>query len=366
MYTYLLKLFCFLLIATCLQANALPLEKIKLPPGFTISLYAEKITNAREMALGSQGTLFVGSMRAGNVYAIINDPNNNQKKKVFIIAKELNSPVGVAYKDGALYVSAVNRILRFDDIEKRLSNPPVPIIVNDAFPDEKHHGWKFIAFGPDGWLYVPVGAPCNICLSSDPRFATIMRMKPDGKDLEIFAQGIRNTVGFDWDPKTKELWFTENGRDMMGNNIPPDELNHAPKKGLHFGYPFCHAAVIPDPEFGKQRTCEEFTPSTVQLGPHVAALGMRFYTGNKFPEPYRGKIFIAEHGSWNRSSPLGYRITVVDPDKPSPDNYQIFAEGWLQESKAWGRPADVLVMPDGSLLVSDDTAHAIYKISYQE
>lgn len=358
-YPYFLYSISFLLIGTCLKAHALPLEQIKLPPGFSISLYAENISNAREMALGDDGTLFVGSMKAGNVYAIAN-------KKVYIIAKNLKSPVGVAYKNGSLYVSEINRILRFDNIEKQLNNPPAPIVINDSLPDEKHHGWKFIAFGPDGWLYVPVGAPCNICLSTDPRFATIMRMKPDGTEAEIFAQGIRNSVGFDWDPKTKELWFTENGRDMMGDNVPPDELNHAPKKGLHFGYPYCHAAVIPDSEYGKQKACEEFTPSTVQLGAHVAALGMRFYTGNKFPQTYHGKIFIAEHGSWNRNPRLGYRITVVDPKKEAPDNYQIFAEGWLQDTKAWGRPADVLVMPDGSLLVSDDTADVIYQISYQE
>ncbi|MBI2790524.1 MAG: sorbosone dehydrogenase family protein [Gammaproteobacteria bacterium] len=354
------------LFATCTQAETLPLDQLKLPSGFKISIYAEDIPNARAMVLGERGTLFVGSREAGKVYAVIDDPVNKNKKKVLVIAKNLNMPAGVAFKDGALYVSEVNRILRFDNIEKNLNHPPKAAIVNNTFPSETHHGWKFIAFGPDGWLYVPVGAPCNICLSDDPRFASIMRMKPDGKDLEIFASGIRNTVGFDWDPKTKELWFTDNGRDMLGDDIPADELNHAPKKGMHFGYPFCHASKIADPEFGKQKICDEFTASAVDLGPHVAALGMRFYTGKMFPASYQNKIFIAEHGSWNRSIPLGYRVTVVDPKSHAKDKYQVFAQGWLQEGKAWGRPADVLVMKDGSLLVSDDKANVIYRIFFKD
>lgn len=354
-------------LASCNKATTVNLNTIQLPEGFKISYFAQNIPNARGMALGEKGTLFVGSRDAGKVYAIITDPNDANKKKVYVIAKGLKLPVGVAFKNGALYVSEVNRILRFDDIENRLSNPSQAVIINDSFPDKEHHGWKFIAFGPDGYLYVPIGAPCNICLSEDPRFATIMRMKPDGKDLEIFAKGVRNTVGFDWDPRTKELWFTDNGRDWLGENSPPDELNHAPKKGMDFGFPFCHGSNISDPEYGKQKTCAAFTPPVAELGPHVAALGMRFYTGNMFPESYRGKIFIAEHGSWNRKSPLGYRITLVDPTKKSPENYQIFAQGWLQNGKkVQGRPVDTLVMPDGSLLISDDTGDAIYRITYEK
>lgn len=350
--------------AACSEDKKLPLGKIKLPPGFKIETYINHIPNARSMILGDNGTLFVGSRDAGKVYAVIDDPKHKTQRQVITIAEDLNMPVGVAFRDGALYVSAIDRILRFDNIEQHLGNPPPPIVINDTFHTETHHGWKFIAFGPDGWLYVPVGAPCNICLSDDPRFATIMRMKPDGKELEIFASGVRNTVGFDWHPKTKALWFTDNGRDSLGDNIPPDELNYAPKKGMHFGFPFCHGRGISDPEFGKEKKCSEFSPPAVELGPHVAALGMRFYTGNQFPEAYRGKIFIAEHGSWDRSTPIGYRITMVDPDQNSQSSYKVFAEGWLQGSKAWGRPADVLVMPDGSILVSDDTANAIYKITY--
>jgi len=349
----------------CSKDASSSFDKITLPPGFKIDIYAKDVENARQMALGDNGTLFVGSMKAGKVYAIVEDPQHKPHKKVLTIAQGLNLPVGVAFKDGALYVSTVEKILRFDNIESQLSNPPKAAIINASFPIETHHGWKFIAFGPDGWLYVPVGMPCNACLLKDPRFGTIMRMKQDGSDLEIYAQGIRNSVGFDWDPKTKDLWFTDNGKDMMGNDIPPDELNHAPKKGMHFGFPFCYGKGITDPEFGKARDCEQYTPAAVELGPHVAALGMRFYTGKMFPEKYQGNIFIAEHGSWNRDTPIGYRITMVDPTIGQ-DSYQVFAQGWLQNGKAWGRPADVLVMKDGSLLVSDDKGNTIYRISYKK
>jgi len=239
-------------------------------------------------------------------------------------------------------------------------------MVNDSFPRDRHHGWKFIRFGPDGMLYLQVGAPCNVCKSEDDRYASIMRMKPDGTDLEVFAKGIRNTVGFDWHPQTQELWFTDNGRDWLGNDIPPDELNHAPQKGLHFGFPYCHGGNIPDPEFGKEHKCEEFTPPAIRLGPHVAAIGMRFYTGTMFPDGYRNQIFIAEHGSWNRSTPIGYRVTLVRLENNRAVEYKTFAEGWLQNGQAWGRPADVQVMPDGALLVSDDEAGAIYRISYKK
>jgi glucose/arabinose dehydrogenase len=317
------------------------------------------------MALGSQGTLFVGTRAEGKVYAVVDRNGDRTADEVITIARGLHMPNGVAFRGGALYVAEVSRILRFDDIETRLHDPPQPAVVNDGLPRDRWHGWKFIRFGPDGRLYVPVGAPCNVCVREDERYASILRMQPDGTGVEVFAHGVRNTVGFDWHPETHELWFTENGRDWMGDNVPPDELNVAPQQGLHFGFPYCHGTAIPDPEFGKRRKCEEFTAPVQELGPHVAALGMRFYTGTMFPQVYRRQIFIAEHGSWNRSTPIGYRVMLVRLEENRPVSYEVFAEGWLQGGEAWGRPVDVLVMPDGALLVSDDEAGAIYRISYQ-
>jgi glucose/arabinose dehydrogenase len=315
------------------------------------------------MALGPNGTLFVGT-RVGKVYAIVDRNRNNRADEVITVARGLRMPNGVAFRGGALYVGEVSRVLRYDNIEARLSNPPTPVVVNDTFPGDRHHGWKFIRFGPDGQLYVPVGAPCNVCERSDGHYALIMRMNPDGTGLEVFARGVRNTVGFDWHPETKTLWFTDNGRDWLGDDVPPDELNHAARKGLHFGFPYCHGGDISDPEFGGKHACEEFVPPAMKLGPHVAAIGMRFYTGTMFPDRYRNQIFIAEHGSWNRSTPIGYRVTLVRLEENRAVTYEVFAEGWLQGNAAWGRPADVLVMPDGALLVSDDRAGVIYRIVY--
>jgi glucose/arabinose dehydrogenase len=343
--------------------SRLPLERIKLPPGFEITVFAERVANARSMALGEKGTLFVGSMR-GNVYAITHD--GRKATQVTTIAKGLDTPNGVAVKDGALYVGEISRITRYDNIEANLAAPPKPVVVYDKYPSDKHHGWKYIRFGPDGWLYVPVGAPCNIC-ERDAPYETITRLKPDGSAMEVFARGVRNSVGFDWDPGTKELWFTDNGRDLLGDDVPPDELNHAPKAGMHFGYPYCHGGDIPDPELGSKHKCAEFTPPAQKLGAHVASLGMRFYTGSMFPAEYRNRIFIAEHGSWNRSKKSGYRVVAVRVEGGKAVEHTVFAEGFLDEAtdKAWGRPVDVLVMPDGALLVSDDTANAIYRVAYK-
>lgn len=341
----------------------LPLNKIRLPDGFEISIYASDVPGARSMAVGPNGTLFVGT-RVGKVYAIVDRNQNNRADEVITVARGLRMPNGVAFRGGALYVGEVSRVLRYDNIEARLSNPPTPVVVNDTFPGDRHHGWKFIRFGPDGQLYVPVGAPCNVCERSDGHYALIMRMNPDGTGLEVFARGVRNTVGFDWHPETKTLWFTDNGRDWLGDDVPPDELNHAARKGLHFGFPYCHGGDISDPEFGGKHACEEFVPPAMKLGPHVAAIGMRFYTGTMFPDRYRNQIFIAEHGSWNRSTPIGYRVTLVRLEENRAVTYEVFAEGWLQGNAAWGRPADVLVMPDGALLVSDDRAGVIYRIVY--
>ena len=355
-----------IIIMSAQVCASLPLEKIKLPPGFTISLYAGNIPDARLMALGENGTLFVGSRNAGKVYAVIDKNKDYTADQVITIAENLNMPNGVAFRNGSLYVAEIHRVLRFDGIESRLTEPPKPVVVNDSFPDIVSHGWKFIRFGPDHKIYLPVGSPSNVSEEEDKRFATIMRMQPDGSGLEIFAHGVRNTVGLDWHPQTKELWFTDNGRDRLGDDLPPDELNHAPRKGLHFGFPYYHGKDIPDPEFGKKRKLEEFTPPARDLGPHVAALGMRFYTGKMFPEKYRNQIFIAEHGSWDRSTPIGYRITIVRLKNNKAISYETFAEGWLQGRKRWGRPVDLLILPDGSLLVSDDHAGVIYRISYKK
>jgi len=360
----LLILIIGLFVVVLRSGQAIPIEKIKLPPGFSISVYASGVRNAREMALGSNGTLFVGSNNAGAVYAVVDRDKDYKADEVIKIAEGLQMPSGVAFRNGSLYVAEISRITRYDDIESQLKNRPKPVVVNDKFPRDRHHGWKFIAFGPDGLLYVPVGAPCNVC-RTDERHGVIDRMKPDGSGLEVFASGVRNSVGFDWHPETKELWFTDNGRDEMGDNIPPDELNRAPTKGLNFGFPGCHAGTIRDPEYG-QEACSKFTPPALNLTPHGAAIGMRFYTGSMFPAEYRNQIFIAEHGSWNRSTPIGYRVMVARIAGNKAVKYEPFAEGWLQGGSAWGRPTDVLVMPDGSLLVADDQADTIYRIVYRK
>jgi len=369
----------------------LRLDAIKLPSGFRIGVYANNVPGARSMALSPNGTVFVGTRGEGVVYALSAPSGAERALKVRIVARGLDAPNGVAFRDRALYVAEVSRILRYEDIEARLDHPPAPVVVSDAYPRNRVHGWKFIAFGPDGMLYVPVGAPCNVCEPSGRNYyETIVRMRPDGGKPELFARGVRNSVGFDWDPETRELWFTENGRDWLGDDRPPDELNHAPRPGLHFGFPYCHGRGIPDPEFGAAHSCTQFTPPAMELGPHVAALGMRFYTGTMFPADYRHQIFIAEHGSWNRSRPIGYRVMLVRLEQGRAVRYDVFAEGWLPNGReaprrpfscrsrilsrllpgnrcsapAWGRPVDVLVMPDGALLVSDDQAGAIYRITY--
>ena len=349
--------------ATLADPKDIRLDTVKLPPGFRISVYTDAVPGARSMTMGEKGTLFVGTRDAGVVYAVVDSGDGTRGREVVTLAKNLNEPNGVAVKGGALYVMEISRLLRFDDIEGRLKSPPAPVVVTDAFPKDPHHGWKFIAFGPDGLLYVPIGAPCNICRRSDP-YASITRVKADGSGFEIVARGVRNSVGFDWHPQTKELWFTDNGRDWLGDDSPPDELNRAPQKGLHFGFPYCHGGDVKDPEFGKEFPCSNFVSPALKLGAHEAALGMRFYTGTAFPADYRDQIFIAEHGSWNRKKKVGYRVALVRLKAGKPISEEAFAEGWLQGEKAWGRPVDVLVRPDGSLLVSDDQAGAIYRISF--
>lgn len=349
------------------QFDTLPLEKIVLPEGFSIDIFATNVENARSMALSPKGTLFVGTRGQGDVYAIVDKNQDYKADKVYTIATGLKMPNGVAFRDGDLYVAEVNRILKYENIEKRLDNPPAPIVLNDTYPSETHHGWKYIAFGPDGKLYVPVGAPCNICESEEDIFNTITRINPDGSGREIVQRGIRNTVGFTWHPETGELWFTDNGRDWLGDDSPACELNHAPKDGMHFGYPYCHQGDLPDPKFGEKYPCSDFTPPVQQLGPHSAPLGLEFYTGNQFPDTYKHQVIIAEHGSWNRSTKIGYQLSLVTLEGSKATGYQPFAKGWLDETQdePWGRPVDIEQLPDGSILVSDDFANAIYRISYQ-
>lgn len=342
------------------------LERITLPDGFRIDYYAKDVENARSMALSESGILFVGTRSQDKVYAVVDSNKDGVADETVVVASGLNSPNGVAIKDGDLYVAEISRVIKFTDIEKNFRNTPQYEVVNDQFPSDRHHGWKYIAFGPDNKLYVPVGAPCNICKSENPIYASIARINADGSGLEVYAEGVRNTVGFDWHPQTKNLWFTDNGRDLLGDDAPADELNRATEKGMHFGYPYCHAGDIADPEFGKERDCSEFVQPVQKLNPHGAALGMKFYTGNMFPDEYKNQIFIAEHGSWNRSEKAGYRVALVTQDGNGNTTFKSFAEGWLQGQEDWGRPVDVLVMPDGSMLVSDDKNNAIYRITYRK
>ena len=341
------------------------LDKIELPPGFSIEVYAEGVENARQMALGDAGTLFVGSRKAGKLWAVTDADGDQRAETVRLIDKGLKMPSGLAFRDGALYVGAVDRILRYDDIEARLDQPAEPVVVTSALPDRSHHGWKYLRFGPDGKLYIPVGVPCNIC--DEEGFGEIRRMNADGSDMDVYAKGVRNSVGLAFHPENGQLWFTDNGRDMLGDDLPADELNYAPRAGMHFGIPYCHQGDLLDEEFGKGKDCADYTPPVAKLAPHSAALGLTFYTGNMLPAEYANRLFITQHGSWNRTEKIGYQVLVLDVQ---PDGKvltkKVFASGWLQGQEVWGRPNDVLVMPDGALLVSDDLAGVIYRISYSQ
>jgi glucose/arabinose dehydrogenase len=345
----------------------LPLEKLKLPEGFKIDIYAQGVVNARSMELSPNGTLFVGTRSEGSVYALKDTDGDMKADQAYTIAEGLKLPNGVAFRDGDLYVAEVNRVIKFENIEDKLDNPPTPKVIFDKYPKETHHGWKFIAFGPDDKLYIPVGAPCNICESEDRIFNTITRINPDGSGFEIVHEGVRNTVGFTWHPETGDIWFTDNGRDWLGDDSPACELNHASKDGMHFGYPYCHQGDLADPEFGEKRPCSDFTAPARKLGPHVAPLGLEFYTANQFPADYKGHLLIAEHGSWNRSKKSGYRIMQVKLDGNKAVSYEPFIEGWLEveEDDAWGRPVDLEFLPDGSMLISDDYADVIYRVYYE-
>ncbi len=351
------------------KASLLPIDRLKLPEGFKITVFADSIDGARSMTMGTEGTLFVSTRNDKTVYAIQDRDGDYRADRTIILDSTLEVPNGIAFKDGDLYVAQVDRLLRYKNIEQQLDSLPEPEVVYSDFPTEFHHGWKYIAFGPDGKLYVPVGAPCNICdrTGEDERFGTITRMDPDGSNREIVARGVRNTVGFTWHPETGDMWFTDNGRDMLGDDIPPCELNRISEAGQHFGYPFCHGGTVKDPEFGDQRPCSDFVPPVQALGAHVAPLGIKFPTGGMFPDTYKNVALIAEHGSWNRSKKVGYRIAMVKLDGNKSVGYESFIEGWLDEAsqEPFGRPVDLLFLNDGSLLISDDFGDAIYRVTYE-
>jgi glucose/arabinose dehydrogenase len=368
-YPFLTLLCCaiFTLLIHGREAHAgVPADFLRVPPGFKAEILVANVPKARSMALGDGGTLFVGTRFGdGTVYAIRDALGEHPQVTQFV--QGLKVPNGVAFRDGALYVAEPQRILRFPQAEQQSAVPRVPEVVVAQLPYKTVlHAWKYLAFGPDGKLYVPVGAPCNIC--DEREFGLILRMNPDGSGREVVARGVRNSVGMSWHPQTGELWFTDNGRDMLGDDVPACELNRMPVAGLNFGFPFCHGGDLVDPEFGQLGSCADAQAPVQKLGPHVAPLGVRFYTGVMFPAEYRNQVFIAEHGSWNRSKGVartGYRIALVRLKGNTAVAYETFAEGWLDGDKVLGRPVDLLVAPDGSLLVSDDERGAIYRISYQ-
>ena len=342
-------------------ADKLPTAKLKLPPGFNIEVYAAGIANARSLIEGDKGTVFVGSRLLDKVTAII---NKDGKRSVKVIASGLYRPNGVAFKNGTLYIAELSKISKIDKIEDNLDNPPKPTVIYDNLPKDEAHGWKFIGIGPDNKLYIPVGQPGNNVLHSDAH-GQIRRINLDGTGAEVIARGVRNTVGFDWNPQTKQLYFTDNGRDWVSEDVPEDELNRVTKVGEHFGAPFCLQGNIVDPEFGWGKSCSDYTAPVALLGPHSAALGMRFYTGSMFPKAYKNAIILARHGSWNRSKKVGGDLMVAKLNKDgSVKSSEPFLTGFLEDNKYIGRPVDVLQMKDGSLLVSDDWNGAVYRITY--
>lgn len=351
-----LLLAVFLLPSFVFAADDPPIERLKVGAGYKVSVYANEVPDARSLALGKDGVVFVGNRGGDKVFALLPDKNGDGRSDgVKTIAKGLESPNGVAYKDGDLYIAEISRILVIRGVDKKLNQLNIPEPWGPSFPKEGHHGWKFIAFGPDGWLYVPVGAPCNVCDREPNLFAALHRVSPDGKKRELVAKGIRNTVGFDWQPGSKELWFTENGRDWMGDDIPPCELNRVTKIGAHYGFPVCHGGVL-DPKFGEGKDCKEFVPPVYKFPAHSAPLGMRFLRKKK------NTLLVAEHGSWNSTNPIGYQVTQIDLNAEGGATAKPILTGFLRGSSAWGRPVDVLELNDGNILVSDDAAGAVYRL----
>lgn len=346
-------------------AAPIRLDALTLPRGFRISLFTQEVPNARSMTVDEEGTVYVASMNEGKVYIVKDRNSDGTADNVDVLASGLNMPNGVAYWNGSLYIAEISRIIKYDDVKHLDKTKAIPEVVYADFPKDVHHGWKYLRVGPDQKLYTAIGAPCNICLSDKALYATIVRLDLAGKNLEIYARGVRNTVGFDWHPDTHLLWFTDNGRDWLGDDAPPDELNQASAPDLHFGYPFCHGDAISDPQFGQIQSCSAFTPPAWKFPAHVAALGARFYTGKQFPSDYQGRLFVAQHGSWNRSTKQGYRVVSLRFENGRPVEEQVFIQGWLKANgDVTGRPVDILQMPDGALLISDDKNGALYRVTY--
>jgi glucose/arabinose dehydrogenase len=342
------------------------LKSLRVPAGFSISVFANKVKGARSMALGENSWVFVGTGQEGKVYALADRNGDGVADERLTVAQKLFMPNGVAYRNGSLYVAEINRIRRFDQMADPAKSDLTSHTVYDRLPSDQHHGWKYLRFGPDGKLYTAVGAPCNICNPNKPIYASLVRLNPDGSQFEIIGRGIRNTVGFDWQPETNALFFTDNGRDWLGEDSPPDELNQWHQIDDNFGYPFCHGGTIPDPEFGQDKSCSDYKAPVWRFKAHSAPLGMRFYRGRHFPEKYRKQVFVAEHGSWNRKIPDGYRVALIAFTDAKPSAEEVFIDGWLTpEGKVLGRPVDILELPDGSLLISDDLGGVIYRVVYK-
>jgi glucose/arabinose dehydrogenase len=348
-------------------ADDIPVKKLKVPAGFKVELWASGLPGGRAMALSEDGKkVYVGTRIIGRVYEVT---DNGDKRSVRTVVDKLTQPAGVAYKDGALYVFAIDKVLKFDGIAGNPNAQPQDLTAKFDLPPEQHHNWKYVAFGPDGKLYVPFGAPCNIC-EPPKEYAQIRRYNADGSGKEVIATGVRNSVGFDWHPKTREMWFTDHGRDWMGDSGPQDELNRLSKAGANFGFPYCHAKGTADKDFPKKDGCKGVTQPVALMGPHAAAMGVKFYTGKMFPAEYQNTMFIARKGSWNRTKPAGFDVVNVRPSEDGKSakvtrfltGFQEGGEGY----KFWGRPAYVAQMPDGALLVSDEQVGAIYRISYSK
>lgn len=378
MYKFIFLIALFPSISTIVAAEHLQdqLAKLSMQEGFTISVYTDQVPGARSLSISPDGVLYVGTRQSyprrqniGKVYAVVDTDDDGLAETVHTVAEGLNVSNGVAFHQGSLYIAELNRVIRIDNVETDLGEQKPFTVINDDFPSDMMHGWKYLGIGPDNRIYVPVGAPCNICDRGADGYSNIQVMNLDGSDKQVYARGIRNTVGFDWHPDTGELWFTDNGSDGMGDELPNDELNHAPEQGMHFGYPFCHEGSLPDKDFGVGVDCGSYQQPVAKMGPHVAAIGMRFYTGEQFPETLRNQPIVALHGSWNRTKEAGHTgYKVVAPRIDENNQFieiQTLVEGWLEEDNSyWGRPVDIEMAPDGSVYISDDLAGVIYKLSY--